>query len=490
MASFLGLGVDNPVTWANFYRRGGFRTILGTAGAYFAILLGLIYLNVRVNPRRADSAYESWAVGLMALQVLFSVVIASGRVTATIRGDVTSGMMESLRMMPLAARQAIAGYLASTAATTSGFIAANFVLGLLVTVLAQQSPQQWVMANALLLAFALLVWTVSAFMALVIRGAGVVIVGASVVGLAWNVGLLYVAPGLSVLAGMVIGGSVFDLRGSRVALDGPVALSLASQLLIGWLFFAGAARKYRRPDDLALGGSLSVLLLLAWVTVTLLAIAFPEGFTPAYRRWRYSPDDSPAAFCGSTVMAMVLALVPLANLARMHVRWVRGRGDDPELRRGAPPMVVSALVVAAVLSLMMLALPKPPGLGRAACMACAMVGFSASVVFVGAWFYRAVESAKVIIAIWLICYCVAPLGVDLARDRMTERVGEEEQPVLAVAASLSPVGLLIEAATDRRANLAPGAVFHLLAPLLPAGLYLRGRRATSTRRRGGSVARG
>ena len=45
MPAFLGIGPDNPVAWANFHRKGGFKTILGTSGAYFGILGALIFLS-------------------------------------------------------------------------------------------------------------------------------------------------------------------------------------------------------------------------------------------------------------------------------------------------------------------------------------------------------------------------------------------------------------------------------------------------------------
>jgi hypothetical protein len=134
------------------------------------------------------------------------------------------------------------------------------------------------------------------------------------------------------------------------------------------------------------------------------------------------------------------------------------------------------LLVAATLALMIFALPTQPGAVPLTCMVAALFGFSASVIFLAGWFYRAVDNAKVILSIWLVTYCFAPFIVDFARYRLSDP--KFYDPVLAMPATFSPLGLMIEAATQPEADLRPGAAFHALVPLLPAALYLRrGRRA-------------
>jgi hypothetical protein len=483
MPVFFGLGPDNPVTWSNFYRRGGFKTLAGVSTPYLLIIGGLIFLGAKLNPRDSSRIYAAWSAGLMALQFVFVVIIGAGRVAATVRGDVTSGMQESLRMMPLPGRHVIAGYLASSAALLSGFFATNFVLGLIVNALSQMPAQRWLMANFLLFAFALFVWTLSAFLALVIRNAAAVLVMVSIVGLFGNELLFRVIPGLAVLCGPLIG-RMFEYRSAQAELGAPVILSLAAQFLIGAIFFAAAVRKYRRPDALALGGWLSVALLLAVVGISLLAMLKPESFQP---RFMFGPFDqnSPVAFCGSVIVALLVALVPLANLARLRVASIKGRRDDPQLRAGAPSLAVSGLIVMGVLGLMILALPIQTGPDtsrtfrpeavRALGLLAALLGFCLSMTFVAAWFYRSVESAKVILIIWIACYCVAPLVLGIVGMEMSD----QDDPSLGVAGAFSPIGMVIEASQDTKpAVMVPGAVFHLLAPLLPAAFYLRtGRRA-------------
>jgi hypothetical protein len=476
MPAFLGLGADNAVAWASFHRRGGLRTVLALAGPYFAIMGGLIYLVVRVNPNHASSTYAGWANALLGLQFVFAVLIGAGRVSAGIRGDVASGMMESLRMMPLPARHAIAGYLSSAMAQMSGFFAANFLLGFMVNTLAQLPAQRWVVANVIILAFGVFVWTLAAFLSLAATQGGAVLVIMVIVGVAGNAALVQVAPGLAVFAGSLIGGAVFDARTELVE---QVVLSLAAQVLVGSIFFAGAARKYRRPDGLALGGTLSVGLLLAVVGVSLMALLWPEVFEPTYLRGWGGEGRRQVAFAGSTIGAMLVALVPLANLARLHVAWVRGRRDDPTLRRAAPPMWVSALGVTAVMALMLLGFPTVPDSTRAACVVAALFGFGFSVIFVAGWFYRSVESAKVILAIWLGIYCLLPLVLHFLVSQAAE-FGDEPSTL----AAFSPMGMVSLVGQNHPERLIPAAVCHVLAPVLPIALYWRVARG----RRRGEVA--
>jgi hypothetical protein len=470
MPTILGLGTDNPIAWSNFYRKGGFKSVLGTSGAYLGIVAALIFLTARLNPRSASGIYSAWLNGILGLQFLFFVVIAAGRVTATIRGDLTSGMAESLRMMPFSAGHAIVGYLSSAAATLGGFFIANFLLGALVNMLAQIPAERWLASNAILFIFAIFVWTIAGFMAFLAKGAGAVLVIVSVVGVFGQAGLFYVAPGLLVLVGPLVGGTIFNMRTAQTEVALPLVISIAAQILVGAIFFAGAARKYRRPDALALGAWLGLGLLLAMIGISLLAILMPDAFTPRFLGFEFRDRESAVPFCGSMVLALLVAMIPLANFARLHVGWLKGRQDDPEIRRAVPPLAPAGLIVTAVLGLMIFALPRPPGMTHGTCMVAAMFGFCLSVVFLAAWFYRAAENANIVLGIWLICYCLLPLGLDLARDHFSDA---PDEPVMTMASSFSPLGLIIEAVNKSTVNLRPGAVFHVMIPLLPLGLYLR-----------------
>jgi hypothetical protein len=318
--------------------------------------------------------------------------------------------------------------------------------------------------------FALLVWIIAAFLAFLVKSTGALLAIISLVGVFGNAGILVVAPALVVLTGPLIGAALFNFRTSQTEFTAPFILSVAAQVLVGAIFFTGAARKYRRPDALALGGWLALALLATLIAISMLAIVLPEAFYPGFVARQFGRIKPATPFCGSTILAMLVALIPLANFARLHVNWQRGRVDDPTLRRGAPPLLVSALIVTILLAAVIFVRPdKWPGV-RIACFAAALFGFSASVTYAAAWFYRVVDNAKVILTIWLVLYALAPLCTDLVRHSLSDSPFD---PVLTTLSSFSPVGLVIEAASQPETEILPGGVFHLFIPLLPYALYRR-----------------
>jgi hypothetical protein len=90
------------------------------------------------------------------------------------------------------------------------------------------------------------------------------------------------------------------------------------------------------------------------------------------------------------------------------------------------------------------------------------------VIFVAGWFYRSVESAKVILAIWLGVYCVLPLVIHFMVSQAAD-YGDEPT----IVATFSPMGQVITATEAKAEKLVPAGVFHVLAPVLPMVLYWR-----------------
>jgi hypothetical protein len=138
------------------------------------------------------------------------------------------------------------------------------------------------------------------------------------------------------------------------------------------------------------------------------------------------------------------------------------------VRRTVPSPLPSALIVTALLATMLFVLPTPPTTARKACFVAALFGFCASVTFAAAWVYRVVDNAKVILTIWLLAYALLPLGIDLVRHSLADSPFD---PVLTTISSFSPIGLVIAAASEPETDILPGAIFHVLIPLLPFALY-------------------
>ncbi|HZZ41299.1 MAG TPA: hypothetical protein VFE58_00040 [Tepidisphaeraceae bacterium] len=468
MSSFLGIGPGNPVAWSNFYRKGGFKSLLSTASLYFIVIATIIFLTAHLN-RDPASTYGGWSAGLLALQSLFLVVIGATRVSSNIRSDLTSGMSESLRMMPLPASHAVAGYLSSAFAAMSGLFTANFFLGLATTTMANLPASRWIAANLILLAFAIFIWTLAAFIAFHSKGAGGIIAVSSFAGFFGNAGILYIAPGLVVLVGPLIGTTIFNFSAAQTELSIPLVLSLCCQFLVGSIFFSAAARRYRRPDAPALSPLLSLFLLLSTVGISLLAILRWEDFRPVFMNQFFRSQDARVPFLGSFVFCLLISLSPLTTFARQHLAWKRLRTDDPEARRPVPAPFLSGLLILAALSLMLFAAPTFPTSSQLAYTLLALYGFCLSIIFLAAWTYRTIDNAKVFLTTWIFLYCLLPIISDAIRHSVADN---NSDPVLTAMSSFSPIGLLIETWTSIPIDTFPVIALHLIAPLLPLSLYL------------------
>src|SRR5204862_8131397 len=119
----------------------------------------------------------------------------------------------------------------------------------------------------------------------------------------------------------------------------------------GGVCFAAACRKYRRDDRPALGSDLGLALLGGWVAVSLYAMFQWKEYRPA--TLATGPDYHPAMMIGSTALAMLTGLVPLAGAAFSAAdREGRRALGDPALgRRPVPPLLVAGPCTVVALAL-------------------------------------------------------------------------------------------------------------------------------------------
>ncbi len=335
------LSTDNAIAWAQFQLRGGWKSISLNAGGYFLLICGAIMLTCRLSgDRNLNNTLAGWTMGLLGLQALFIVIIGGMRVTTAIKQDITTGIMESHRMMPVPALHAIAGYLLGTMTAALGFFVANVAIGLATTLMAGNPAGRWIGANLVLLLFTIFLWVLFAFAAFTTpKGVGALFSVVPTIGWISQGAMFNVLPGMGVMAGPLLGGTIFSMRSNTTELSGPVITSAAVQFLMGSIFFAGAMRKYRRPEGLALGVVLSRLLLLIWVACNMLAFLRPADFHIGMR-WKQNEN---AAYIGAMISSMLVALVPLANGARMYVQWLKRRVDDPQAKAALPPVVLAIM---------------------------------------------------------------------------------------------------------------------------------------------------
>ena len=188
----------------------------------------------------------------MGIQTLSLVLFGTSRVGAAIRGDITSRMIESHRLMPTSPAMAMAGYLAGGAAQPLMIGATTFVIGAIISATAGLAVDRWILSNGILALFAVFIWCLVSLGSFISTAKGPM-------GMGWVIGLFMITvfsqgmitvvlPALTILISPIMGGTVFVGAGRRSAPSLSYAASLVGQIVIGSLYFVAASRRYRSAD--------------------------------------------------------------------------------------------------------------------------------------------------------------------------------------------------------------------------------------------------
>ncbi|HEY2589048.1 MAG TPA: hypothetical protein VGI81_25115, partial [Tepidisphaeraceae bacterium] len=280
--------INNAIAWSQFRLLGGWKNILLTSGAYAVVIaaamFGLAY-GLREPP---SNTYAGFVLLFYILQCLLLLLYGTARVAQAARSDVRSRIIESHRMMPVAPFGAVLGYWLGASLQAIVLFGINFGLGAVAIAGASLPLQSWAIANAVLLAFGLFVWSIVLFFSF---RSGLGLWGAVVVMLMIpfsQMQLLDFVPGASVLASPFIGRTIFDPR-ATLTLDWPFVVAGFAQAVIAALYLVAASRRYERDDVIGFGPTLGLLLLIAWAAVSMVGAAARDDFH-AYRRIWNGPD--------------------------------------------------------------------------------------------------------------------------------------------------------------------------------------------------------
>ena len=153
-----GTLIDNPIAWAHFKVRGGWRNHLWSLAIYTLIIVLVIGITVHLSPM-GGTLLLPWTNGLLGLELALLVFYGCNVISNSIRRDITSGLLESHRLMPIPPSAAIAGYLMGPPFQALLLATVSFLIG---TALAAQSGiiDQWLMANVIALLFVIFLWGV------------------------------------------------------------------------------------------------------------------------------------------------------------------------------------------------------------------------------------------------------------------------------------------------------------------------------------------
>lgn len=476
----------NAIAWATIRLRGTWKSYTYTVGGY-ALIIGMIF---------AYFAHMSGVIGqrmmtglptiLLFLQVLFLLFIGATAIAAAIRRDLTSGLIASHRLMPVAPAAAVIGYVIGPTMQVSLMAAVNLVAGCAASAMAGLDVGAWLAANAMVALLVVFLWIFVAFTSFLGKNVFGAVIGILFASAGAGGFLLALIPALAMtctpiliaLLGMVTGNSSFRMNAS-------FGYAVASQVVFGAIFFVGAMRRYRRDDIPALGTRLSFILLGAWVVASVVAVLQWDMFSTF--NTRRGDDISITVQCvAATVSTMLVALVAVSASAKASTEWTRSvvtTGFAPSSQPLPPPIL--ALLAAALIFAMALGLrPQPtvPDVGvvdpnYASLQSRGSIIFALRVAVVAAIYllsisyllrilFRAAGKAFLLIAIWTAMTWLIPFGLDAARDAALTAIHHQ-----AFFARWSPVGELWEIWTHPDRTSLEGIIAQLLIAAVPAALF-------------------
>ncbi len=471
-------GFDNAMAWAQFRLRGGWRTVIFWGTAVPAALAFLSVLAVFSLPSGAlRGGFYGGLMFLTGIQGAVLIVIGASQVGGAVQRDMTSGMIASHRLMPISGIEAVAGYIVGSLAGVLAAAGSFFLLGLALAAGAQVPMQHWLMANLILAVFALLCWCGAVCAALQLpfasRFGGVIaLLVVSGYGVAWLI------PGLMVLAGPVIGRSVFGVVERGAALDSTYALSFFAQILLAVLFFAGAARKYRRQDVLTFTPWMGLAAVAMWAVASMVGTLGWGGFKSAW----FDEDPSTQVMHAITacVAGMLLGLLPVTACARIATRYHR----RPDMRAvtgvPVPPAaacLLGTLILTTIPGVILAEQVSADRLARTALVFAAVL-FSAG--YLARIIYRRADKAQWPLALWLTLTWLAPPAADLARA-MYASGAYGSSPSAGIVTTFSPSGALALIWSGHKIDTTRGIGFQLMLAVAMAGLFEYGRRARAAR---------
>ncbi len=463
-----GPGFGNAMAWAQFRLKGGGRTVvfwgLGVPAAL--TLLGLVVFGAAPHTRLKDSCHGCLQF-LTGIQGAVLILIGGSQVGGAIRRDMTSGMIASHRLMPVSGIEAIAGYIAGSLAALLAAAGSFFLLGLGLSAGARLPMQNWLMANLILLVFALLWWCGAACTA--IQSPNASKAGAAVTLLViFGYGAVWLVPGLMVLAGPAIGRTVFGVIDRGAALDSTYTLSFFAQILTAVLLFAGAARKYRRQDVLTFTPWMGLAAVALWAAASMVGTLGWGGFRSAW----FDDDPSTRVMHAITacVSGMLLGLLPVTACAWIAARYRR----RPDMRAvtGVPiPPSAACLLCALVLT----AIPATILAEKASADRLVRTGLVFAGALLGCSYlariaYRRLDKAQWPLAFWVGLTWLAPPAADLARATYASGA-YGRSPSVGIATTFSPPGALVAIWADMKLDTTWGIGFQLLLTLALAILF-------------------
>lgn len=460
--------LTNPIAYAHVKSNGGWPRLTFIAIAYAAVIMVLIGIS-SYTPRRWDMrALGAWIYILLWIQAILLLLVGNSRITTAIQRDLKDRMIDSHRLMPLPPSQAILGYIAGGAAQVMPVFLANLIMGLAICFISGGPVNPWLTSNLVLVLFSLFIYTFVAMLAFMMRGATAVVTASlSITGAMQGIPAL-ILPGLAVLLTPMVGESLFELRREIWDFSPTLLIASVAHLAMGWVFFLGACRKYRRDNQPALSVLLGLALLAAWELTSITGFAYMEQFRPRFGMGGRPEEE--VKIIATLTLSLLLAMLPVSTAVQESFTARPGRKTVP----AAGTALLAALLSAGLV----LFRPEPSGhypfpeaaLGTVSLM-CVYLLFYRYLNGIG-WQFFPRRRRIVVITIVLLTLTV-PLVADAVRNAWDDSYTDE----LSVIGTISPIGALVGLWGDVRVNVLPAIVtYAVLAGVLGMQFHARRRK--------------
>jgi hypothetical protein len=446
--------VDNAMTWAHIRLRGGWRNILVVNIAYALIATGVIYLIVRfVEASGSPIAVplEASSKILLAIQCLLLFVLAPMRVSASVRADFKSGIIESHRLMPLSPHGGTVGYILGSTTQTLNLYLVTLLVGAVTWHAAGGTQDYWFFANAVLLSTAIMLWGFSAALACIFSGGGFGAYFVLIAAIGFTRATVLIAlPGLYMLFSPVIGYSVFMPVSHFSITFQAMLLAIPAQLALAAIFMHAVARKYGRADARAFPIYSALGILAIWTCVSIYGLQY--AMQPAFSGLRNRGDlvaDAMAQITSTLVASWILCIFVMASLVGSILEYntkIRRGSSKPGFRPISPLVCGFVCLGLIVLQVIM----EPPNAGRhgVQLVAAATAIFLVQIYFILRIFRPGAGGVMVIVA-YIVFVWVMPFVGDTIYFSLTDPTGKLPMDHFSV---ISPIDAIVQAYGDNSPN--------------------------------------
>lgn len=352
----MSLVANNSIGWACLQMSGGWKRV-GWICALIAVAAPLlIFGSLQLNDDKRASTLAGWYVMLGIVQACLLGIGVPARVHAAIKRDRTAKLYESHRLMPVPAGHAVAGYIVGANILLLSCIATLFLIGLFISVPAQQDWRGWIAIHLAAAGISATVCCFVAFSTAWLPKFNPALLGVILGPTLGAVSATFLPP-LRVLLSPYVNGFT-DLQHGSVTPE--LLIAIAAQILLSTIFFVGACRRYRRDDVPALGFGWGFALLCLWIVMTLIGVLTADDGSRT-RIFRVPEADS-ISYVVALSLSLLLAIGPIASSASATLRWKERKSADPHFVDPRPTRLpLAAVLVCLALLALLLAAPREAG---------------------------------------------------------------------------------------------------------------------------------